>query len=683
MNQNIPPVNQVYHGDNAIHARIQKLMQESKDPEFTRCLSQLGSALWEGHISDKFASEEIDKNYYAYQQKMLYVQQQQMQQQQQPGYIYPGQFQYVSKPIAETTVKPKKNMEFAVGAGVLGVTGAIFLLIAFVIFAMNFMSGLVKGICLYAIAATVILVSELLVRRKQEKFALGMTAVGISGLFLCTVINYTYLCIFNSVVAFILIGITAVITLFFTYKKDSGIFRIITSSGSVICLLPMIAYEDVNKYLMTCAMVIIIQMAAALIPAKREQRAIWIIQMIVQVVSIIMLSLRGKEQNIVTQWNQLFVVMMIALLNLLFLRAKVFAGSVVTYCIIYFINIIMLPMHMLEYPNFLYSILPLAVVTLVFTILLKHDTCRWIPYWFFNSVVLSALYENGSKFAYEWIGFISIVSLFIWAKAVSKVRKLRISECIITVLTFVYLLGISADRCGTEIISTVMLLILTICFIISVITINYWHTFYQLTVTASAIVCVLKLCQGVVRLPIVTGLIILSMFLFSLIKKNKTETSVKIYNILALCITAICYLCMLFVGNIYIYIIMLLFGITVFVFFFDEKYSLATAHKNLWIGLFLTYMFFVLDVPYPIINSVLLAGTAILCVAMGFVAKDKPARIYGIVMAIVVAFKVALFDFAEMEVLQRMLTFLIVGVLIIIISYIYILLEKKLSQDDN
>lgn len=684
MSQNIPPMNQIYHGDNSIHQRIQQLMKESQDPEFTRFLNQLGNALWQGQINDKFAAEELDRNYFAYQQKITYMhqqlQQQQMQQQQlQSNYIYPGQFQYISKPV----VQPKKNMEFAVGAGVLGVTGAVFLLIAFVIFAMNFMSGLLKGICLYAIAIAVILVSELLVRRKQPKFALGMTGVGISGLFLTTVINYTYLSIFNSIVAFILIALTAAITLFFTYKKDSGIFRIIAILGSVICLFPMISYEDVNKYLVTCAMVIIIQIAAALVPSKKEQRAVWIIQMVIQCLSLVMLSVRGEDQNIVTQWNQAFVVLMIALLNLLFLRAKVFTGSVIAYCVIYFINIIMLPMHMLEYPNFFYSLLPLAVVTVVFTLLLKHNTCRWIPYWFFNAVVLSSLYENSREHAYEWIGFICVIALFVWAKLVSKVKKLHVSECMITVITFIYLLGINEDRCGTENVRTVMLLILTICFIISVVSVNYWHTFYEVTITATAIVCAVKLCPGVVKLPIIAGILILSIFLFSLRRKGKKEFNIKLYNILALSMVGICYFWMLFVENIYIYLIMLLFGITVLVFFFDDKYELSARHKSMWIGCFLTYMFLILDTEYPIINSVLLAGTAILCVAMGFISKEKPVRIYGIVMAIIVALKVALFDFGEMEAVQRMLTFLIVGVLILVISYIYILLEKKLSQEDN
>lgn len=683
MNQNIPPMSQVYHGDNSIHQRIQQLMKESQDPEFTRFLNQLGNALWQGQISDKFAVEELDRNYFAYQHKMQRIQQvqqqQQMHQQAQPGYIYPGQFQYIDKPV----VQPKKNMEFAVGAGVLGVTGAIFLLIAFVIFAMNFMSGLLKGICLYAITIAVILASELWVRRKQPKFALGMTGVGISGLFISTVINYTYLSIFNSVVAFIIIAFTAGITFFFTYKKDSGVFRIIALMGSVICLFPMISYEDVNKYLVTCAMVIIIQIAAALVPSNKEQRVIWILQMIIQLLSLMLLSIRGQSQNIATQWNQLFIVLMIALLNLLFLRAKIFTGSVITYCIIYFVNIAMLPKHMLEYPNFFYSLLPLAVVTVLFTVLLKHNTCRWIPYWFFNAVVIGTLCENSSGYAYEWIGFICVIVLFGWAKVVSKVKTLHISECIITVIAFIYLLGINKNNCETEIVRTVMLLILTICFIISVVSVNYWHTFYELMITTVAIICAIKLCPGVVELPIVTGILILSIFLFSLRRNGKKEFNIKLYNILTLCGMGICYFRMLFVNNIYIYLIMLLFGITVLVFFFDEKYELSARHKSMWIGCFLTYMFLILNTEYPIINSVLLAGTAILCVAMGFISREKPVRIYGIIMAIVVALKVALFDFGEMEVVQRMLTFLIVGILILVISYIYILLEKKFSQEDN
>lgn len=679
MNQNIETMNHVYHGDNTIHQRIQQLLKESKDPEFTRFLNSLGNALWQGQISDQYAACELDRNYYLYQQNMQCAASQMTTSiPSQTDYIYPTQFKDIKKP---QDIR-QKNMEFTMGAGVLGVTGAIFLLIAFVIFAMNFMSGLLKGICLYVIAASVILISELLVRRKQPKFATGMTAVGISGLFLCTVINYTYLSIFNSIVAFSLIALTAAVTLFFTYKKDSGVLRIIASSGSVICLLPMISYEDVNKYLIICFMVIIIQTATALIPTQKEQRAVWIIQMIVQCVSLAVISARGMRQGIITSLSPLVIVLMIALLNLLFLRAKVFAGSVITFCVIYCINISMLPAHMLNYPNYIYLII-LAAITVFFNIVLKNNTCRWIPYWFFNAIAVINICENRGEHAYAPAGFICIISLFIWSKLISRVKALRVSECIITVITYIYCLGATQNRFENENVRIVMLLILAACYIISVAVLNYWHTFYEIMITLTVIACADALCPQIIIVPIVTGIIMLSIFAFSAIKKGKSESGLKTYNIVALCMMGICYIRMIFVDDIYVYIIMLLFGITVLVLLLDDKYKLPVKHKGTWIGCFLTYMFLILRTEYPVINSVLLAVTAILCVIMGFVSKDKPVRIYGIMMAVIVAAKVVMFDFGGMQPIQRMLAFLVVGILILMISYIYILLEKKLSHEDN
>lgn len=667
MNQNISSVNQMYHGDNEIHQRIQQMINESQDPEFTVFLNQLGSALWQGRINDKFALEELDRTYFEYQQKM--------QQKSQNGYIYPEQFRDVSKPISQS----KRNVEYTVGAGVLGVTGAIFLLIAFTIFAINFMSGLVKGISLYAIAAVVVLISEVLIRKRRPPIASVMTGVGISGLFLSTVINYTYLSLFNDAVAFIIIALIAGLTLFLTYKNDSGVFRIIAIMGSVISLFPMMSVEDDMKYLITCAMVIIIQIAAALISSKKEQRAVWLMQMIIQFLSLALLFARGRIENISVQWIQLYVVLMIALLNLLFLRAKVFTGSVITFCVIYFMNIVMLPKNMLELPNMFFSILPLTIVTLLFTWLIKHNICRWIPYWYLGAVVISSLCQNNSQYAYEWVGFICITVLFISAKMVSRVNVLHVSECIITLTAFIYMLGINKENCLTEINRIAMLLILTICFILSIVSVNYWHAFYELIITATMVLCTAKLCPGIIKLPIITGVIALSIFFFSFRKEGKKEYSIKLYNMLALCMAGVCYLRMIFIDNLYIYIIMLLFGITVLAFIFDEKYRLPGRHKNMCIGCFLTYMFMILHTEYPIINSILLMCTAILCVAMGFISKEKPVRIYGIIMAIVVALKVALIDFGEMEAMQKMLTFLCVGALILVISYIYVILEKKLS----
>ena len=524
MEQNASCTNQIYHGDNEIHQRIQNLINESADPEFTLFLNQLGNALWQGDIDDMSARNELDRAYSVYRQKM------QREHQSAPGYIYPGRIEHITEPV----IPHKRNIEFTVGAGVLGVTGAIFILIAFVIFAMNFMSDLIKCISLYAIAMTVILVSEMRLRKRNDKSAKIMTGIGIIILCVCGVIN-----------------------------------------------------------------------------------------------------------------------------------------------------LVKSPLRMLEYPNWIYLLLPFAIITIVLTILLKHPKSRWIPYWFFNGIVLSSVCENASDKAYSWTGFICMLVLFMWSKICSKAKVLHVSECIITIIAVLYMLGINVGNCGTENISTVMLLIITICFIISVLAVNYWHAFYEVIITVATIICVFKLVPETVRLPIITGILILCMFLFSMLCKGKTELSIKTYNIIVLCMIAVCYFNVIFIDNIYIYLAMILFGVTLFVFFFEDKYKLQTRHKGLWIGCFLTYMLLILDTGYPIINSVFLAATAILCVAMGFISRTKPVRVYGIIMAIVVAIKIALIDLSGIGTMQKVLAFMIVGILIWVISYIYILLEKKIAQDDN
>lgn len=662
MNSYTSPVSTEYHGDDAIHQRIRKLIEESRDPEFSQYLNQLGSALWNGQISDETAGIELEKNYAIYKQK-----------------IYPGQFKEIEKPVEA----PRKNMEFTVGAGVLGVTGAAFLLIAFVIFAMNFMSGFVKGICLYVISMAVVLIAELLVRRKQEKFALGMTGVGISGLFLSTIINYVYFSIFNSIIAFIIIILITIGTFVLSLKRDSGVLRLIALLGSVVCLFPMVSYKGTTEFLITGAMIILIQEAAAFVPAKRNQNTIWILQMIVLAISLLMFVIRAISKGISYDWITAFSVLMIALLQLLFCRAKVYAGSVVTYCVVYFLSIFCLGIFRMEHWKiYTFVILPVGIISLLFSILIKHKICRWLPYWFFLYIVVQCFLTIGANGIYLWQGFATVLALFCVAKILSKVDALKWSELGITLFALLYQIGVSSEYCGSESVKIWLTLILTIMFLGSAFLMPRWHFVYELTITASVVVCVFKLCSGIIRLPLIAGILVLGMFLFAL-NRNKKRSSMCAYNIFALSMLSICYIWLAFADNILIYIFLLLLGITVFVFMFEEKYALSDKNKFLWMGIFLTYMFLILNAGNSIINSVLMAATAILCVGAGFGAKQKAARIYGLVLAIITALKVAIFDFAGSEPVQRMLAFLLVGILILVISYIYILLEKKMSRDET
>lgn len=60
--------------------------------------------------------------------------------------------------------------------------------------------------------------------------------------------------------------------------------------------------------------------------------------------------------------------------------------------------------------------------------------------------------------------------------------------------------------------------------------------------------------------------------------------------------------------------------------------------------------------------------------------KDKPIRIYGLCLLIFVALKLVGYDFKEAEALTRIVIFLVVGLVILGVSFLYIYLEKR-QQD--
>lgn len=637
MNQNIEQSGTKKHyGDPLLHQRIQQLIRESVEPEFTRFLNQLGNALWNGKISDSAAAAKLEKNYAIYRERMK---------QETPHSMDIPESASVSSDDRMSTVqsieKPQihssrgNRAEFAVGAGVLGIIGAAFLLIAFAIFAMNFMSGLVKEICFYGIA-------------------LALTAAAF----------------------------------WLRCKKDSGVLWIIALYGSIICLFLMIPFKEFAEFMTTGVLILGIQTAAAFVPSGSRQRAAWIFQMILVCLSILLFNGRGIALGIRGEWLAVFTVLMLILLNLLFLRAEVYKGSAAAFCITYAIGICSLPVFFLEsWKLYVLLMIPLAVVTVVFTLLHKHSVCRWIPYWFFHGIVWYCLAAVQTKAFnawgfYGWGGFVCVVLLFVAAHMLSGFKELRYSQCVITLFAFFYEMGMTAQKCGTMGNQVAMVLILTAAFLLISLRIRRWHAFYEVMITLSVVICAMKLCPWKIVLPVIAGIFTLGIFLFGMMKKQQKQ-SLKAYTVFNLCCLAVCYLWLAFGAPIYIYIIMLLFGITVMVFSFDEKYGLSDKNKYLWLGIYLTYMFLILYTGNAIINSILLAGTAILCVCMGFGMRQPAVRIYGLILAVLVAFKVVMADFAGVKTVYRMLAYLIVGALILVISFIYTRLEKKLTQEEN
>ena len=72
--------------------------------------------------------------------------------------------------------------------------------------------------------------------------------------------------------------------------------------------------------------------------------------------------------------------------------------------------------------------------------------------------------------------------------------------------------------------------------------------------------------------------------------------------------------------------------------------------------------------------------SALGCVGIGFKQSDKAARVSGLVVAIFVCIKLVLYDFARVQTIHKMIVFLVVGILALVISFLYILLEKNAEK---
>ena len=110
--------------------------------------------------------------------------------------------------------------------------------------------------------------------------------------------------------------------------------------------------------------------------------------------------------------------------------------------------------------------------------------------------------------------------------------------------------------------------------------------------------------------------------------------------------------------------------------FFVKKYK----QYHLYTAVSFAWLFLLTERMYPLICSVLICILAAALIGGGFIKKDKPIRIYGLCLMIFVALKLVGYDFKEAESMTRIIVFLIVGLVILGVSFLYIYLEKRQAE---
>lgn len=733
-----------------IEQQLMMLIGQSRDVYYTEYLKELLAKVQSGSVTTVYAMQEINRTWALYQQRMQAQMQQyyaggQPQQQvpyqpvQQPQTaqqllqyqtVQPAQqpqvaqqSQQVQQPVQYQTVQPVqqpqvaqqpdshagKSVEFAIGAGVLSVVGVLFVLVAFVMLGMTYMSGMVKGMCLYVIAAVVLLVSELFLTRKMPRFAIGITGLGICGLHLSTLLNYLYLENFNGWVAAAVTVAVSVLAVLLGRKKDSGTLKIISFLGCYISIFMMgqsffvwrfwgSRPDDgvVNaRFAGTSVILLAVNLMTVFLPVKKYRNAVHITHLISNTVFTMLFAL-------LSAFSVRFELILFFLLASLLVQGLVFyslerprilkqgaadsttAGNITAYVATTMLLILQFIVTRHVTVQFIYEsyfeesgwILHLMMgilflICLFLFVLFRKSKLKWIQYWMFCFAAFS-VYGLAEKKDSNFVLQTGVVlGIFILSKLLSRVRILRVSEMVITCVTaFEALFFFGQDD-----------LTYAICFLgaflLSMIALYEWKSAYEEIFILVFEAFVVMNFRNDLTIAIMTGILFLGILSFNSLDFFRGK-HIKIWNYVNLGLMGCLYLAAAFYNNMISCILLLVLGCAFIILTFRDKFGMNFKWKHFILVIFLCYMTIIWEIPVPIYRSIILMVIAIGAVISGFALREKKLRVTGLVLTLTVCAKIALYDFRGAASVEKMILFLVVGLIALAISGIYIALEKKM-----
>ena len=496
------------------------------------------------------------------------------QQAAQPAYVQPSPQAVYNQPTPYPRQEnPQKSVEFKVGTVIFGVVGIAFLLVAFITFGLNFMNNVLQGIFLYAIGIVLIASSELFVFKRIEKFSYCLTGLGISSLYVVTLLNYIYLAIFPAWVALL---ITLILTSFFFYlsrKKDSGMIRIICLIGCYLSLVPIHQLKSQLEFLMPALVVFLVNLAGVYCPVKKRRKVVDHIQYICSFTVIFYLIYLQWLSGLQMWPVYVLVCADILTLHLLYYRTEEEAS----YRVLYFLGqgvhlgCLLYIGHYEEWLHF--GVIGVLVLCAALTALFFKKRIRFAPYLFIAVYSILAYLMDGRSF---WLSLACLLVFAVNKGCVRFFKEFPVPDAVYTMLSAIG-------------------------------------------------VCLFMRSDDLRLLGYTYGACILLSCCF--MKKFR-------------------------------------------------KYHIFTSLTFGW-------LFLLTEDCEAFLGSILICTLAAIAIGAGFYMKDKSVRIYGLVLTIFVALKLVIFDFHGASAQIRILVFLIVGLLILGISFGYIYLEKRLNEEER
>ncbi|MDE5951106.1 MAG: hypothetical protein K2H12_05970, partial [Acetatifactor sp.] len=221
--------------------------------------------------------------------------------------------------------------------------------------------------------------------------------------------------------------------------------------------------------------------------------------------------------------------------------------------------------------------------------------------------------------------------------------------------------------------------------LLSILLLGHWQTYFELLLTGTAVLFIAMAVDNELMLPLMIAAMWLATLLFNHVKRFVGK-GILGFNLTILVMETACYLilgCMQEYDSVIIYFILTVLGLRIILFTLQPKISrVPTSWRGLTIAGFLTYMVIVTRFEVRITASILMMLVGLFGIVLGFRQSDRKLRIYGLVLCMLMCFKITLFDF-DVQSLQRIILFMVAGVVALAISGIYALMDRKYQNKED
>lgn len=649
-----------------VRERLEQLLEISQDPQYDQYLNQMMRDLESGRAEPWQVEREAQRTYRIYMQRIN----------EQKG---------ASAPSEETDQK-KHSVEFKVGIHLFSMIGAIFVLVAYIIFSFNYLNGLWQGICLYIAALVLTVLSEVLLYRKMPAFSHAITGIGVGSLYIAGIVNYLVLHTMNGIVAMAITLVIAIGTMLYGRKRESTTIRMISLLGYYLCLLSIGSFENDLNFLVFAGMLFIINMVCVIIQNEKNRNAINIAHLSANIFFMTVITGMAWGEKIGTLYLVIFLVTSFIVMNFMsYMQCRdgkgeklfpfICIGNGLCLFLLFFMGNIGTGMEEPDVALFIHliaEVLVIMVCTLVFLFWDKEDRRRWAQVYY--GVLTIVLLSSFSDYALEVV--ISLLPALLWVNIFNRHKEIVVLECIIAAWVGSLALWYS-DYWYCWVLAGALLL--------ASCKIYHLNVYHEIAATISVLAVWWSQCHFYFDeygldakwfYPVCAGILFLLFLVYNHLPWLKKYNHFW-YNVVNVIFSAGIYLFALLVRDMKVSLIMMALGTVSIMVMFGKRYKLYFSKRYLAAAIFLTIYALLGCFNTPVIVSIILMAVALTCVGIGFKLDDKTVRIYGLAMAVFVCLKLVLYDFIEVDTIYRVVVFLVVGVLALFISLLYILLEKR------